>query len=323
MASYRARSLLRRRRLKQAILGGLVGCIVALCGYSQLGEVIRNGTAQNVVVSYPSMATESVDKFDFTEKIESEGPSFEAFNFSGGYRPRSAPLDFLGVGTPRPECGEGISILKSKGGGRREGLCKRVMKNAICTTMEKSIGGRQSSVFNSYLCLRAVGTFEAFYSRPLKKYIGPQLPLLSIADGIGLIPRRVGESTSSLDGFLSIVASVPHLNQLTSHRIPLEQRSEERQYSYAGYYSGPYDELAGDAREAPRFPYERIGLGTCVIGLGWICLWFSFESFEKLSKSPRYMAGGIILGLIAIALIGHGLFYACLGVWGLPSLYVL
>ena len=73
MASYRARSLLRRRRLKQAILGGLVGCIVALCGYSQLGEVIRNGTAQNVVVSYPSMATESVDKFDFHRKDRVRG----------------------------------------------------------------------------------------------------------------------------------------------------------------------------------------------------------------------------------------------------------
>jgi hypothetical protein len=117
--------------------------------------------------------------------------------------------------------------------------------------------------------------------------------------------------------------SIPHLSQLTAHRIPLEQRGEERQYSYPGDYPGPNDQLASDRRELPRFPYERVFLGICVIGLGWTCLWFSFESFEKISQSPRYMAGGIILGLTAIALIGHGLFYACLGVWGLPSLYIL
>jgi hypothetical protein len=131
------------------------------------------------------------------------------------------------------------------------------------------------------------------------------------------------EPSSRLDGVLGIDAGNFHFNQLAAHRIPLEQRGEERQNSYPSDYSGPNDQLTSDRREMPRFPYKRIFLGICVIGLGWICLWFSFESFEKISKSPRYLAGGIIFGMTAIALIGHGLFYACLGVWGLPSLYVL
>jgi len=131
------------------------------------------------------------------------------------------------------------------------------------------------------------------------------------------------EPISGPNSIFGIDASTFHFSQLAAHRIPLEQRSEERQYSYPSDYSGPNDQLPGDRREAPRLPYKRIFLGICVISLGWICLWFSFESFEKISKSPRYMAGGIILGLAAIALIGHGLFYACLGVWGLPSLYIL
>jgi hypothetical protein len=114
-----------------------------------------------------------------------------------------------------------------------------------------------------------------------------------------------------------------HREQLASHRIPLEQRGEERQYSDPRNDSGPNHQLASDRREPSSFPYERVFVGICVIGLGSICLWFSFESFEKGAKSPRYIAGGVVLGLIAFALIGHGLFYASLGVWGLPSVYVL
>ena len=134
-----------------------------------------------------------------------------------------------------------------------------------------------------------------------------------------LIVRRITAASS----LRRIAELSSHFVQLAAHRIPLKQRREERQYSYSGDYSGANDQMSSDRREVPSFPYERVFLGICVIGLGGTCLWFSFESFEKISKSPRYMAGGVILGLIAIALIGHGLFYACLGVWGLPSLYVL
>lgn len=153
--------------------------------------------------------------------------------------------------------------------------------------------------------------------------ISTELTDFGIACGSSGVFCRFREPVSGLDGILSIDASAPHLSQLAAHRVPLEQRSEERRDSYAGYHSGPNDQLASDRREPPRFPYKRIFLGIGVIGLGWICLWFSFEAFEKASKSPRYVASGVILGLIAIGLIGHGLFYACLGVWGLPSLYIL
>jgi hypothetical protein len=153
--------------------------------------------------------------------------------------------------------------------------------------------------------------------------IGAELAVLGFAGDSGGLFGSVSEAIGPGDGSLSILSGNPHLGQLTAHRIPLEQRSEKRQYSYSGDYSGPNDQLASDRREPTRFPYKRIFLGICVIGLGWTCLWFSFESFEKVSKSPRHLAGGIVLGLVAIALIGHGLFYACLGVWGLPSLYTL
>jgi hypothetical protein len=153
--------------------------------------------------------------------------------------------------------------------------------------------------------------------------VGAQLVPFDVFRDISLIPSGIGEPIGSLDSSLGIEASVLHLSQLAAHRIPLEQRGEERHGTYKGDYSGPNDQSASDRRESPRFPYKRVFLGICVIGLGWCSLWFSFESFEKISKSPRYMVGGIILGMIAIALIGHGLFYACLGVWGLPSLYVL
>jgi hypothetical protein len=153
--------------------------------------------------------------------------------------------------------------------------------------------------------------------------IGAELPMLGIERRISLIPSGIGEPISRFYGVFGINSSAAHLSQLAAHRIPLEQRGEERQYSYPGDYSSPNDQLTSDRRETPRFPYKRIFLGICVISLGGTCLWFSFESFEKISKSPRYMFGGVVLGLIAIALIGHGLFYACLGVWGLPSLYIL
>ena len=153
--------------------------------------------------------------------------------------------------------------------------------------------------------------------------IGAELPMLSVLGGVDLVPSGISEPIGRLDSSFGVLPGGSHLAQLTAHGIPLEQRGEERQYGNPGDYSGPDDQLSSNRREAVRFPYKRIFLGICVIGLGWVCLWFSFKSFEKISQSPRYIAGGIILGVIAVALIGHGLFYACLGVWGLPSLYVL
>jgi hypothetical protein len=43
----------------------------------------------------------------------------------------------------------------------------------------------------------------------------------------------------------------------------------------------------------------------------------------KAFEAPRLIALAISLGLLAIAIIFHGLWFACLGVWGLPGLYIL
>jgi hypothetical protein len=153
--------------------------------------------------------------------------------------------------------------------------------------------------------------------------VSTELTDFGISSDSSRIFCRFCEPISRLDGILSVDTGASHLGQLAADRIPLEQRGEERRYRYPSDYSRPNDQLASDRREPPRFPYQRVFLGICVIGVGWMCLWSSFEAFDKVSQSPRHIAGGIILGLIAILLIGHGLFYACLGVWGLPSLYVL
>jgi hypothetical protein len=43
----------------------------------------------------------------------------------------------------------------------------------------------------------------------------------------------------------------------------------------------------------------------------------------KAFETPRLVVPAIGLGVISVAVIVHGLWYACLGVWGLPGLYVL
>jgi hypothetical protein len=136
---------------------------------------------------------------------------------------------------------------------------------------------------------------------------------------------KAGKSGADISTKLPFLGlhGIPHLGQLAAHGVPLQERREESKYSNPRYYSSPNGQLASDNRKSPSFSYKRVLLGATVIGLGWIFLWFSFESFDKIPKSPQHIACGVILGLVAITLIGHGLFYACLGVWGLPSLYIL
>lgn len=157
---------------------------------------------------------------------------------------------------------------------------------------------------------------DSINDNTLQRYVA-SLPEI-IADICG-----VSKSVCGADSVFRVLGSNAHLLQLTAHRVPLEQGGEERQDAYPSDYSGPNDQTVSDRRQPSRFPYERVFLGTSVIALGWGCLWFSFEAFDKSSHSVKHIFVGIIFGVVAIALIGHGLFYACLGLWGLPSLYVL
>jgi hypothetical protein len=75
------------RRLKQAIAGGLIGCVVSVVGENQVGEVVRNGATQDALVSHPSMTTESVCKVHVAIEIDGKCAGSETGNFQGSYAP--------------------------------------------------------------------------------------------------------------------------------------------------------------------------------------------------------------------------------------------
>ena len=105
--------------------------------------------------------------------------------------------------------------------------------------------------------------------------------------------------------------------------IPLEQRSKKSQYPDACDYACPNDQLVSDRSKSSRFAYKRVFVGSFIVVAGWAMLWFAFSLFDKANKSFWRIAAATVVLLMATFVMGHGLFYACLGVFGLPSLYIL
>ena len=58
------------------------------------------------------------------------------------------------------------------------------------------------------------------------------------------------------------------------------------------------------------------------MSLGAALLYLAVKLFYETNK-PARLAMACAALLLACVVIGHGLFYVCLGVWGLPNLYDL
>jgi hypothetical protein len=173
------------RRLRQAICGSLVGCVIALWGYGHLGEVICRRSTQSAPVSYPSIAVEGVLIIHLAKEIENKRTRSEADNFEWGYRSvwlvlvMSAPWSKFGKGSYLTAAPDG------EGDGKR-GLEWIFPNVGIPTYVPKLIGGRLAAILNSYQSFWTLNIGDPCDPEIVNKYIGAELPHFGILGNIGL-----------------------------------------------------------------------------------------------------------------------------------------
>jgi hypothetical protein len=145
--------------------------------------------------------------------------------------------------------------------------------------------------------------------------VGAQLVLFGVFRDIGLIPSGVREPVSRVNGSLGIDASVLHLSQLAIHGVPLQERSTEGTNTDKNKSGGPNYKPTSN-------PYQRGIVAALILCLGATLLGFAMKLGYKASETPWLIAPAIGLGIISAAVAIHGLWYACLGIWSLPGLYI-
>jgi hypothetical protein len=94
-----------------------------------------------------------------------------------------------------------------------------------------------------------------------------------------------------------------------SERSPLQDGGSEAQETRDGERDGRNDQPLG-------YSYEWGFVGSLVIGAGAALLGFAMKLGYEAFKTPWLVGPAIGLGVIAVAAIIHGLWYACSGVWG-------
>jgi hypothetical protein len=114
-----------------------------------------------------------------------------------------------------------------------------------------------------------------------------------------------------------------HFIQLTAHSNvsatqgePLQDGDAETEKSSSGERNSRHDKPS-------RYSYEWGFVGGLTVVAVAVLLGFSMQLGYKAFETAWLVAPAIGLGLIAVAVIVHGLWYACLGAWGLPGLYIL
>ena len=114
------------------------------------------------------------------------------------------------------------------------------------------------------------------------------------------------QSSNVLTGFLVGAA----------HGAPLQN-------GYAKSEKSSYGKSYSRDDQPFRYSYKWGLVGSLVISAAAALLGFAMQLGYKAFETPRLVVPAIGLGVISVAVIVHGLWYACLGVWGLPGLYVL
>jgi hypothetical protein len=185
------------RRLKQAILGGLVGCLVTVIGENQVGEVICSGATQNTFIFHPSMATESVGNTYLTNNINDKCAGSEARNLGISYRFVSC---WFIMNATWPNFRQGSPIIFANTKGEEWDFQWKLTNACISNSVCKFIGWGQSAVFDSDKCFRPSSTINSLDPDFVNKYISAQLALLGVDCGIGLCTSSFGESSSFSNG---------------------------------------------------------------------------------------------------------------------------
>jgi hypothetical protein len=130
-------------------------------------------------------------------------------------------------------------------------------------------------------------------------------------------PKAVKNGTNiGTDLSLLHLPGVFHFGQLAAHRVPLEERGSEGTNAHKDQSGSPNYQPSSN-------PYERGFVGTLTLCAGAGLLGFAMKLGYKAFEAPWLTAPAIGLGVIAAVIVVHGLWYACLGTWGLPGVYLL
>jgi hypothetical protein len=146
--------------------------------------------------------------------------------------------------------------------------------------------------------------------------VGAELPLRSVFRNISLIASGISESISGVNRSFSIDSSILHFGQLAAQRIPLQERRPQGTETNEDKGGGPNHKPSSNI-------YQRGLVGALVICAGAALLGFAMKLGYKTFETPWLILPAIGLGIIAAAVTIHGLWYACLGTWRLPGLYIL
>jgi hypothetical protein len=157
MAGGRIRLL--ARRLKQAILVCLVGCVIAFYCYSHLWEMISDRTAQNIPVCNPPITVEGIFIAHLAVEIDNKCTQSKADNLGWSYRP---VFSSLVVSASWPEFRHRSSINPAMH--HQSSEVQRDSKwiyqgyTSVPACVPELISGRHATVFYCYPGLRAINT---------------------------------------------------------------------------------------------------------------------------------------------------------------------
>ena len=177
--NWRMRVLL--GRFKQAIRWGAVGCIVALVGYNNLGEMICGRPTQNIPVCYPPIAVECIFIPHLAEEIDDKCTQSKADNLRRSY---GRMLPSFVVSAPWPELRRRSSIdpAAHHQGSEVQRGSKWIFQRytGVYAYMSELIGGRLTAVFYRHQGLRTTDTVDVRDFEITDKHISAELPIFGV-----------------------------------------------------------------------------------------------------------------------------------------------